>query len=368
MISIVCTLMVSLAQLLMQPDSATIIFAGDAMQHKSQLDAAKKSDGSYDFTSCFSAVAPYIREADLAVVNLETPLGGAPYSGYPMFCAPDSYLDALTDAGFDFFLGANNHALDRRDRGVRRTVEQFEKRDLPYAGIFRNKTSRDSIMPRIMNVNGFRIAFLNYTYGTNGIDIREDVIVDPINTNLIDQDIEEARNAGAEILAVCLHWGDEYQLLPNRRQKQLAEHLRQQGVQLIIGSHPHVIQPMEFTTDSTDVTRNCFLVYSLGNFISGMRTTDTRGGATARIKLMRDRHGRAYVDNADYRLFFTITPPYPGSDGNFRLVPAETPLMRGSTAEHQRNAFVRSATGIFEKHNIAVPRDTATITVSDPLY
>lgn len=356
MVGAFLTLLVSLTSQLLASDTATILFAGDAMQHQRQLDAACRPDGVYDYTECFAATAPYVRAADYAVVNLETPLGGAPYSGYPMFCAPDSYLDALVDAGFDFFLGANNHALDRRDRGVRRTVDRFIARGLPFAGIYRNAAMRDSVMPRIVNVKGFRIGILNYTYGTNGIEIREDVVVDPIAPDLIARDIEAARKGGAELIAACIHWGDEYHLLPNSSQKRLADRLAALGVDMVIGGHPHVIQPMELRVDSVTGKR-CFVVYSLGNFISAMRTTDTRGGALARVTLSRDDAGCARVESACYRLVFVETPQARSSH-NFRLRPAETPIVDNPMAESQRKAFVASAERIFSRRNINVPRDT----------
>ncbi len=331
----------SLLSMLIPQDSAEIVFAGDAMQHQRQIDAARLADGSLDYGTYFTALRPYIKSADFAVVNLETPLGGAPYSGYPMFCAHDNYVDALTEAGFDLMLSANNHILDRRDRGVRRTISTFEKKGVPYLGVYRNRAHRDSILPMIHVINGFKVGFLNYTYGTNGINKTSDIEIDYIDRQLI---------------AVCIHWGEEYKLLPNSAQKSLAKYLRDLGVELIIGGHPHVIQPMELRLNEK-TGRPCFTVYSLGNFISAMRTTDTRGGAMARVKLARDIFGRAYVKEATYKLVFTE----PGSsDGKFRLLPAESKALHKSMDTY-RNGFVRNAVGIFDRHNINVPRDTTEI-------
>ncbi|MDE6484268.1 MAG: CapA family protein [Duncaniella sp.] len=346
------SLLLSLVALVAQPDTATLVFAGDAMHHKQQLDVAARPGGNYDYTGYFSAVKPYISEADYAVVNLETPLGGKPYSGYPMFCAPDEYLDALTDAGFDLILAANNHTLDRRDKGIQRTIDQFEKRNVPYVGIYRDQAARDSILPLIRDINGFRVAFLNYTYGTNGMKRTTPVGLDYIDRTLMAKDIADARSKGAEIVAVCVHWGDEYHLLPNASQRDLAEFLKKQGADLIIGGHPHVIQPMEiFDVDSTG--RKGLLVYSLGNFISGMKKSDTRGGAMVKVTLMRDSLGRATVKGADYSLVFVNSPVKPGD--NFRLFPAESdsivPVWR-----HHRDAFVRNAVVTFDRHNVNVPR------------
>ncbi len=333
-------LILSLAAGLLNPATADLVFVGDAMQHSKQLASARTPEGDYDYSECFTAIEPYIKSADFAVVNLETPLGGAPYSGYPMFCAPDSFLAQLKKSGFDFVLAANNHTLDRRDKGVIRTIGQFEQQQIPYTGIYRNKAERDSIVPVIRDINGFKVAFLNYTYGTNGINIQGDIVVDYIDRNKIASDIRKSRESGAEIIAACMHWGVEYVLLPNREQKNLVNFLEEQGVDLIIGGHPHVIQPMEMRLNKT-TGKKMFIVYSLGNFISAMHKTDTQGGAMARVRLKRDNMGRAVVDTASYRLVFVIfLPRKTKNSGCFRpkrnLLPNGNPSIRDLYAEPLR--------------------------------
>lgn len=350
------SLLFVVASSLYQPQSIEMVFAGDAMQHSRQLDNAKCSNGTYDYSSYFTALEPYIQSADFAVVNLETPLGGKPYSGYPCFCAPDSYLSQLQSSGFDFILAANNHTLDRRDKGLLRTIDQFEEKQIPYAGIYRNKAQRDSVCPVIADVKGFKIAFLNYTYGTNGIRIQGDVVVDYIDKPQITADINRARQMGAEIIVACMHWGVEYVLLPNQEQRKLADFLEEQGVDLIIGGHPHVIQPMEMRYNEKH-GKKVFVVYSLGNFISAMRTDDTRGGAMARVKISRNKAGKAVVDTASYRLVFVSQPT--AHDDKFRLLPAESAVsmpMKG-----YRDRFVKNAMRIFNRYNKNVPRDTTAI-------
>lgn len=341
---------------LVSPQTADIVFVGDAMQHSRQLDAARRPSGVYDFSDYYTAIEPYVKSADFAVVNLETPIAGAPYSGYPCFNAPDSYLTQLKTSGFDFILAANNHTLDRRDRGLRNTIDRLNAEGLPYAGIYRNRAERDSVCPAICDVNGFKVAFLNYTYGTNGISIQGDVVVDYIDRNQIKKDIQKAKDSGAEIIAACMHWGVEYVLLPNQEQKALADFLEDQGVDLIIGGHPHVIQPMEMRYNEK-LGKKVFLVYSLGNFVSAMKKDDTQGGAMARVRLTRDSSGKAVVDTATYRLVFVTQPS--GSDRSFRLLPAEGPIpsqWRGAC-----DRFVKRARNIFDKHNKNVPADTAAI-------
>lgn len=342
--------LLSLLSLLLGSDDATLLFAGDAMQHKAQLEAAAQSGGVYSYAGYYDSISPWIQEADLAVVNLETPLGGKPYSGYPCFCAPDTFLGELVNAGFDLFLTANNHMLDRRDRGLIRTIEQLEQRGLPYAGIYRNREERQRLTPAIQTVKGIPIAFLNYTYGTNGIEPQGDVIVNPIDMRHIRQDVEASRIAGAELICVCIHWGDEYKLLPNRQQRAWADSLVDMGVDMIIGSHPHVIQPMEIRR-SERFNKDVFLVYSLGNFVSAMRTPDTRGGAIARVVVGRDSIGQAVVKGADWRLVFTLPDGAEGVRG-FRLIDATRPP-QGEWGDRCRE-FYRRATDIYDRHNKGV--------------
>ncbi len=344
------------------PAKAELVFAGDAMQHQSQLDAALQVDGSYDYSGYFTQIAPYIKSADYAVVNLETPLGGKPYSGYPMFCAPDSYAAELKQSGFDLLLTANNHTLDRRDRGLIRTTTVLDSLGITHIGTYANKAERDKKLPLITEINGFKVAFLNYTYGTNGIPVQGNVIVDRIDADLMKQDITSARRNGAEIVTVCLHWGDEYRLLPNRHQRKIADMLADMGVELIIGSHPHVIQPMELRYNEK-THKNVFSAYSLGNFISGMRTTDTRGGVMAKVTLTRDSLGKAVISAAAYLPVFAVPPKY--GKTNYHLIPAHTSGPAGTEAWRKR--FISNAMHIFLKHNINVPADTAAMQSLDSL-
>lgn len=330
---------------------ATIVFAGDAMQHIAQIEAARTTDGTYDYSGYFDAIKQYVGDADYAVVNLETPLGGKPYSGYPCFCSPDEYADELKNAGFDMFLTANNHTLDRHHKGLIRTIETLDRKNIDHIGTYTNKLERDSVIPFIKNIKGFKIGFLNYTYGTNGIPVTGNVIVDFIDKDKIKSDIEKTRKAGAEIITAAIHWGVEYQLLPEKSQKELADFLTELGVDLIIGGHPHVIQPMEMRR-SEKYDKNIFLVYSLGNFISNMKTRDTRGGAMARVTLTRDSAGRAIVKNAGYSLVFTEAPSM--TNKNFRLVPAEK---CDGVWKNACDAFEKSATRIFDRYNKNIKRE-----------
>lgn len=345
-------IILSLASIILSAASSeiNIVFAGDAMQHIAQIERAARKDGTHDYSGYFDNIAGYVGGADYAVVNLETPLGGKPYSGYPCFCAPDSYAAELKKAGFDMCLTANNHTLDRRHKGLARTLDVLDSLGIDHAGTYRNRAERDSLVPLVKTIKGFRIGFLNYTYGTNGIPVTGNVVVNFIDKEQIRRDVEAARKSGAELVAVAVHWGVEYVMLPNRDQKMLADYLASLGVDMIIGGHPHVIQPMEMRHDKA-TGKNQFLVYSLGNFISNMKKTDTRGGAMAKVTVARDSDGTAYVKKASYSLVFTEPA---SAKSNFRIV---VPENYSGMWKSRCNAFEKSAMAIFDKHNIDVDRE-----------
>ncbi|MDE6558935.1 MAG: CapA family protein, partial [Muribaculaceae bacterium] len=305
-----------------EPVGADLIFVGDAMQHQGQLDQAliEGDNKYYDYSDCFTLLAPIVTAADYAVVNLEVPLGGGPrYSGYPCFSAPDSYAEALRDAGFDLFLTANNHCLDSGDKAARRTLQALDKIGVDHIGTFYSKEARDTTAVFIKDINGIKIGFLNYTYGTNGITPREGMEVALIDRDTLKKEIEATRKAGAEMICVTMHWGIEYVLIENQSQRDLADFLVGQGVDLIIGSHPHVIQPMKVVRNEKE-NKDVLVVYSLGNLISNMKTTDTRGGALVKVRVERDENGRPVFKNAAYDVFFSAKPI--GKGTNYKVYPS----------------------------------------------
>lgn len=338
------------------PAGADLLFVGDAMQHQGQLDAAKAAGGGtrYDYSDCFTFIAPAITEADYAVCNLEVPLGGGTdYSGYPCFSAPDSYVQALKDAGFDMFLTANNHCLDRRDRGARRTITALDSLGVDHIGTYLNQQDRLEKVPFIKNINGIKFGFLNYTYGTNGIEPADGVEVALIDKKRMADEIKLTREAGAEIVVVTIHWGVEYVLLQNHNQENIADFLVDQGVDLIIGGHPHVIQPMKVVRNEKE-NKDVLVVYSLGNFISNMKTADTRGGALVRARVERDADGKARFVRADYDTFLSAKPSGPGT--NYMVVPSWMPDKIPAGQKAHWELFDRGASRIFDTHNVNVPR------------
>lgn len=338
------------------PSGADLVFVGDAMQHQGQLDRARElgGGGNYDYSDCFTLIAPAITAADYAVCNLEVPLGGGrDYSGYPCFSAPDAYAKALKDAGFDMFLTANNHCLDRSDRGARRTLTALDSLGVDHIGTYHDAADRRRKVPFIKDINGIRFGFLNYTYGTNGIEPRDGVEVALIDKPRMEEEIRLTREAGAEIVVVAIHWGVEYVLLQNRNQEDIAQFLIDRGVDMIIGGHPHVIQPMKVVHNQKE-DKDVLLVYSLGNFISNMKTADTRGGAMVYARVERGADGKARFVKADYDTFLSAKPA--GGRSNYKVIPSWMPEKIPTGQREHWTLFDRGAQKIFDAHNVNVPR------------
>lgn len=353
---LITLILLSLFSFVAAGEEINLTFAGDAMQHGPQIKAARTANGGYDYTPCFKYVSDDIANADFALVNLECPLGGKPYSGYPNFSAPDEYAKHLKDIGFDFFVTANNHCLDRKDAGAKRTIKQLNALHIPHTGTYLNEAARDSLCPHIVEVKGMRMAILSYTYGTNGIEIQGKLVVDYINRNRIARDIAKARDAKADIICVCMHWGIEYKMLPVDSQRSLADFLVDQGADLIIGSHPHVVEPMEMRY-SEKWNKKVLLVYSLGNFISNQNGTDSRGGAMVKVKLQKAIDGKVSLTNAGYKLFFCQKPA--GMGDNYQLIPCGMDHLIRPDSRDAYDAFLRNAHNILNKHNIDVPEITS---------
>ena len=329
------------------PHRITLLFAGDLMQHQGQINAARTPTG-YDYSDCFKFVKDEISRADIAIANLEVTLGGKPYRGYPAFSAPDEYLSAIREAGFNVLITANNHCLDRGKKGLERTILMLDSLRIPYAGTYINAETRKQRYPLMIEKNGFRIVLLNYTYGTNGLKVTSPNIVNYIDKETMALDIRTAQALKPDVLIACMHWGEEYQSLPNREQTSLADWLLQQGVTHIIGSHPHVVQPMELRTDSTAGSRHA-IVYSLGNFISNMSARRTDGGVLFKLELEKDSITR--VINCGYSLVWTSRPVL-SRKKNYMLYPIGYPTDSLSVTERNHlKIFTKDTRVLFDKHN-----------------
>ncbi len=291
---------------------------GDVMGHDSQIKSARIGDtDTFDYNSCFKYIKHDIESADIAIANLEVTLAGEPYKGYPSFSSPDTIADALVYAGVDAFVMANNHCIDRRKRGLDRTCDVLDKKGIPRTGAFKDSIDRVRNNPMIIDKKGFRLAVLNYTYGTNGIRVQHPNIINTLDTAVISNDIRLTKEKDVDEIIVCLHWGWEYQTKANPQQKDLATFLKSKGINIIIGSHPHVLQPMYLEQDDQ---RSSVFAYSMGNFISNQRTPPRDGAALIFIDLQK-KGGDVKVIKAEYQLTWVYTPVKEGKK-HFYVLPA----------------------------------------------
>lgn len=325
----------------------TLLFAGDFMQHQRQIDAAA-TDNGYDYQDCFSQVKEEVSKADVAIGNLEVTLGGEPYGGYPGFSAPDEYMYAIQDAGFDVMTLANNHCLDKGRKGLERTIHKLDSLNIPHLGTYLNIEEREKKYPLIIEKKGFRIALLNYTYATNGLRVREPNVVNYIDKNKILRDIKRAHAKNPDVIIACMHWGTEYQSVPDSTQTELANWLFAHGVNHVIGSHPHVVQPMEMRYDHINGQQH-ILVYSLGNYLSDMSAMKTDGGVMFKMELCKDTTLR--VEKCGYSLVWTSRPKHSG-EKKYKIIPAASPRQElPSGASNRLKIFVKDSRELFATHN-----------------
>ena len=271
-----------------QAQSVKIIFAGDLMGHMPQHNAAKQDDGSYDYSPCFRYVKDYIQSADLAIVNLEVPLAGKPYSGYPQFSAPDALAAYAKKAGFDIMTTANNHCMDRGKKGLERTLLSLDSLGIPHLGTYRDRQQRDSEHPLMVELNGIRLALLTYTYGTNGIPAVAPNIVNLIDTAEMSRDLRVAQEKGADFVITLIHWGIEYAVKANKEQEKTARWLLEHGCDAVIGGHPHVIQNFTLDANPNNDRYPEVVIYSMGNLVSNQRDVNCDGGIMVELTLVKN--------------------------------------------------------------------------------
>lgn len=304
--------------------SFTLSAIGDLLMHMPVINACA-SGGDYDFESVFRYLSDYIQAADYAAANLETTLSGTDngygYSGYPQFNCPDSIIDGVKNAGFDMVLTANNHTYDTKTIGLKRTVEVIRDKGLGYLG-----SKADASEPNfvIVEENGIRLALACYTYEDNAdpqieapnghVMTPEDaLLLNTFNYSNLEQFYQEmaesltlADAGDADAFVLFIHWGDEYQIAHNDTQKQIAQKMCDLGVDVIIGGHPHVVQPVELLTSTTDENQKTVCLYSMGNAVSNQRlgnisyvnTAHTEDGAMFSVTFSRYSDGTVILEDA----------------------------------------------------------------------
>lgn len=279
---------------------------GDIMCHNSQYkDAYDQKTNTYDFSYVFEDIKEYISSADIAIGNLETTFAGKErgYSNYPRFNTPEQLATNLKDFGIDVVSTANNHCMDTNYTGLVSTLKYLDEAGISHTGTNETEEQQNQIL--VKDVNGVKIAFLSFTYGTNGITIPVDksFAVNLIDEDLILRQIKLAKEQNPDLICVSMHWGIEYQLKQNQEQEKLKDLLFNNGVDIILGSHPHVLQPMEKQTITLEdgSTKDCFVIYSLGNFMSGQTKENTRNSVILNIDITKNGEtGETKLNKVEY--------------------------------------------------------------------
>lgn len=274
----------------------TLVMVGDILLHTPVAESGKTDEGSYDFSAIFANVQEEIQAADLALVNQEVIIGGAELgiSGYPSFNAPYELGDALWETGFDVILHATNHTLDEGKRGLLNCMSFWQENypQLAVLGIHDSEEDQQEIY--VYEQEGIRIAILNYTYGTNGIALPEDMpfAVDLLERQRVTEDLQKAREL-ADFIIVCPHWGTEYRLEETSAQQEWAQLFADNGADLVLGTHPHVIEPVKWVDDT-------LVYYSLGNFVNwtsgtGEGVANRMVGGMATVTIGLDENGEVII-------------------------------------------------------------------------
>ena len=305
--------------------TATILSTGDLLMHGQLITDARQDDGSYDFNYIFPYITEYVTAADYAVANLETTLAGTakPYQGNPMFNCPDAIADAAKAAGFDMLLTASNHSYDSQQAGFERTIRTVREKGLANLGTM---LSADEPKYLVQNINGINIGMIAYTYEDSigpsnppalNYNSQQSGGYDLINCfrhadpsslyNHLEPQMELMKAEGAEAIVVYLHWGQEYLLEANASQKEIAQKLCDMGVDVIIGGHPHVVEPVELLESSLDPDHRTVCLYSMGNAVSNQRlgeisripTAHTEDGVLFSITFSKYSDGTVYLEDVN---------------------------------------------------------------------
>lgn len=346
-----------------EKDSASqemsLLFLGDIMGHGPQITSAYNSETkAYNYDGVFKYVKEIISEVDYAIGNLEVTLAGPPYTGYPQFSSPDELALACKNAGLDVLVTSNNHSCDRGKDGIVRTIEMLDSFGIMHTGTFLNQEDRQKRYPLIIENDCMRIAILNYTYGTNGLPCPAPTIVNLIDQDLMRADLELAKTMNVDKIIVVTHWGSEYKLQPVQYQIDNGKFLFENGADIIVGSHPHVIEKMIWEKNKLDNNKEELIVYSLGNFVSNQRKRYTDGGAMFKMTLAKEGQ-KTRIKNCGHYFTWVYTPTENGKKQYYVLPAAQyennADFFDGAESFNQMKAFLEDSRKLFGEENVAVP-------------
>lgn len=324
---------------------------GDIMCHNTQFKDALNSSNTYDFSYVFSEIEPYFKNNDLNIGNLETTFAGSSraYSGYPTFNAPEALATDLKELGINVLSTANNHCMDTGYKGLVNTLDTLDSKGLEHMGTYRTEEESNSIL--IKDINGIKIAFLSYTYGTNGIPVpsNKSFSVNLINKEKILEDIQKAKDNNVDLICTNMHWGVEYLDSPNSEQKELANFLFVNGVDIILGSHPHVLEKMEKVNVTTTDGKNkdCFVIYSLGNFVSGQVKTNTRTSIILNLSITKKTDDSISIDTVNYIPIYCYTS---GKSKGYKIIDIKKEI---ENYENGKSNYITSSNYEFFKKELS---------------
>ncbi len=339
-------------------NTVSMLFIGDIMGHGPQIRSAyNPKTKKYNYDTVFYYIKNIMSEPDFTIANLEVTLAGPVYKGYPQFSSPDALAQAGKNAGIDLFVTANNHCVDRRLQGLNRTIDILDTLRILHTGTFKNKEARDTTNLIILEKNNIKVGILNYTYGTNGIPVPKPAVVNLIDTAVMHTDIAGAKKDSLDKLIIVLHFGSEYQSHPNKAQTDLVSFLFDKGADIIIGSHPHVIQKMMYLPGNDSIKEH-FVAYSLGNFVSNQRKTKTDGGVMAQIVLKKE-NGKTFIDTSNYILTWVYKKPRANGLYYYFILPAadyenKKTFFKNSADYEKMMLYIRNSRTLLNKENLNV--------------
>ncbi|MFI8687191.1 CapA family protein [Rossellomorea sp. NPDC077527] len=326
--------------------TASLAAIGDILIHDTVYKDAKNQSG-YNFTPMFSPVKEMLSSPDFLIANQESTPGGVELgvSSYPLFNSPKEIVKSLQDVGVDVVTTANNHSLDQGEKGLLSAIDYYGKISMPYVGAFKSREDQNRI--RTFNVNGIKFALLSYTYGTNGIPVPEgkEYLVNLIDEQKMIKEIQKAKEMDIDLVVMSLHWGNEYQRYPSEEQQRLAKVLTDNGVDIIFGHHPHVLQPIQ--TYKTSDGRNAVVVYSLGNFLSGQKDDykDIGGMVTVQVeKAMNPAGSTISFPSIQFQPTFVSENHY----RNYRIYPLDFASKNGMIAYTENDMVSHMVNGLPE--------------------